>query len=72
MEIPKDEYGNGHSDYQCYAILYGETKEEVKLKAEKYFESYDFWGYGTRFREPVQQHPDGYYWCHIVRWHSCD
>jgi uncharacterized membrane protein len=72
VEIPKDVYGNGHTDSECYAMLYGATKEEVAEKAEKYFAQYHPCGYGIYYAIPIQQHADGYWYCLINRWHSCD
>ncbi len=72
MEIPKDVYGNGHTDSECYAKLYGATEKEVKAKAEKYFADYDPYGYGTCYKVSIQQHTGGYWFCELCRWHSCD
>lgn len=72
IQIPKDIERSGHRDDLCYAHYYGKTREEVEKKAEKYFATYHPEGYGTFFKQPIKKHKDGYWFCRINRYHSCD
>lgn len=73
MEIPKDEFGSGHTDLECFAKLYAATLEELKEKIQKYFAQYSY-GYGIHYRRGYspQKHAGGYWHCIIDRWHSCE
>jgi len=71
IEVPKDVYHSGHTDSECYAKLYGVTREAVEEKAKSYFADYDPRGYGTRYKVPIQQHADGYWHCELCRRRSC-
>lgn len=68
--VPKDTSGSyGLSTVQC---CYGSTKRDVDKKVTAYFGKYHPMGYGTRFQEPIQESPDGYWFCVITRYNSCD
>jgi hypothetical protein len=72
VRIPKDVESSGNRGDLCYAEYYGKTREEVEQKAENYFAAYHPMGYGTFFKQPIQKHKDGYWFCRINRYHSCD
>lgn len=72
VKIPEDDYRSGTADYACGATLYGATPEEVLKKIKQYLRDYHPAGYNTRISKPIAFHPDGYYWCEMSRWHSCD
>lgn len=67
--VPKNEYSSGHSDYKCWAKVYGKTKEEAEKHRKKYFDDYPTQGYNTRVTE--EGWLNGYYYILIDRWHSC-
>lgn len=52
--------------------FYGRTEQDVEKKAEAYFGRYHPMGYSTKFEQPVQKHVDGYWFCVISRYNSCD
>lgn len=70
--IPKDDCRSGHADWACGATLYAATSEELNEKIAAYFRDYHPAGYGTYTSQPPALHPDGYWWCKIKRYHSCD
>jgi len=70
LGIPRDEYSSGNRDDQCWAKLYGCTKEEADKKREKYFDTYPTRGYNTHTHS--EGWLNGYYYILIDRWHSCD
>ena len=71
VKIPKDIVESGNTDSQCYAHFFGATEEEVEEKRKRYFENYHPHGYST-YTDGVFQSEDGYWFCHITRYHSCD
>lgn len=68
--VPKDTSGSyGLSTVQC---CYGRTKREVEKKVAVCFGKYPPMGYDTHFQEPIQKSSDGYWFCVITRYNSCD
>lgn len=72
VKIPKDDFRSGTADYACGATLYGATMEELQKKIAAYMRNYHPTGYNTHISQPIALHPDGYYWCRLSRYHSCD
>lgn len=76
LSIPGDRYSSGHRDRDCWAKLYGSTRDIALAKQKKYFEDFPSAGYGTRVvsSDWVVDEASGkpYYFIHLARNHSCD
>lgn len=70
LGVPRNEYSSGNRDDECWARIYGRTKEEAEEKKRKYFASYPARGYNTHIYS--EGWLNGYYYILIDRWHSCD
>lgn len=72
--IPSDRYSSGHRDSECWAKLYGKTREIALAKQEKYLTDFPPQGYDTRaiFSDWVVDSGTTYYFIHMTRMHSCD
>jgi len=69
--IPQDRFHSGHRDSDCWAVVYGATKMEVRKKVDAYFRNYPPQGYSTT-ASPIVKHLARYYFCRLQRRHSCD
>ena len=69
--IPNDIEHSGNSDLECWAKLHGRTAEEVRAKGEAWINNWPQ-VYNPRYRIPPSLHPDGYWYCLVGRYHSCD
>ena len=67
--VPED---TEHIGSLVTAMRYGLTKAEVTKKANAYFAEFHPMGYSTTFRQPIQKHADGYWFCVISRGTHCD
>lgn len=71
IQIPKDEEHVGHTDSACWAKLYGATEKEVRAKGDAWIKAWpDI--YSPSWRVRPTKHPDGYWYCVMGRYHSCD
>jgi hypothetical protein len=71
VKIPEDSLPIGVYG-QVAATFYSETLEGLKKKVDDYFRDFHPAGYGTYISQPIASHPDGYWWCKVSRWSSCD